>query len=154
MQGEIRIAPLHGAAWRRLRASLVVAALVASGMAAPSSLQTVGAQTQKVIRDDLVKKLTGKKIRLDKQTGQPRAVTEAEARATVEQLTGLLQAPANPPQVTYRRDGTQVATIDGYFNRTIVARPRANGTFETKCVTTLDEAVAFLSGESAAFEDR
>lgn len=41
MQGKIRIAPLHGAAWHRLRASLVVAALVASGMAAPSSLQTV-----------------------------------------------------------------------------------------------------------------
>jgi hypothetical protein len=106
------------------------------------------------VREDLVKKLTGKKIRVDKQTGQPRAVTEAEARATVQQLTALLERPAAPPQVNYRSNRTQVANVDGYFNRAVIARPRANGTFETRCVSTLDEAVAFLSGQSAAVEDR
>jgi hypothetical protein len=106
------------------------------------------------VREDLVKKLTGKKIRVDKQTGQPRAITQAEARETVQQLTALLERPAAAPQVAYRSNGTQVATVDGYFNRAVVARPRANGTFETRCVSTLDEAAAFLSGESAALEDR
>jgi hypothetical protein len=154
MQGTTRTAAPGGAAWRLLRASLVVAGLVASGMAVPPSSRTLGAQTQKVVREDLVKKLTGKKIRVDKQTGQPRAATEAEARATVQQLTALLEPPSGPPQVDYRRDGAQVATVDGYLNRAVIARPRANGTFETRCVSTLDEAVAFLSGESAAFEDR
>lgn len=152
MQGSIRIARPRDAARRRLWASIVVATLVASGMALPVSVRTVGAQTQKAAREDLVKKLTGKKIRLDKQTGKPRAVSEGEARETVRQLSALLARPAAPPEVTYRRDGTQVATVDGYLSRTIVARPRENGTFETRCVTTLDEAVAFLSGESAALD--
>jgi hypothetical protein len=155
MQGTTRTARVRGAAaWRLLRASLVVAALVAPATTVPSSSRTLDAQTQKMIREDLVKKLTGKKIRVDKQTGQPRAVTEAEARATVQQLTALLERPLGPPQVDYRRDGTQVATVDGYLNHAVITRPRANGSFETRCVSTLDEAVAFLSGESAAFEDR
>jgi hypothetical protein len=155
MQGTTRTARARWAAvWRRLRASLVVAAFVASGTALPSSSWTLNAQTQKVIREDLVKKLTGKKIRVDKQTGQPRAATDAEARATVQQLTTLLERPTAPPHIDYRRDGTQVANVDGYLNQAVIARPRANGTFETRCVSTLDEAVAFLSGESAAFEDR
>jgi hypothetical protein len=154
MQGTTGTAGVSRAVWRRLRPSLVVAALVASGTAVPSSSWTLNAQTQKVVREDLVKKLTGKKIRVDKQTGQPRAVTEAEARATVQQLTALLERPAAPPQVNYRSNRTQVANVDGYFNRAVIARPRANGTFETRCVSTLDEAVAFLSGQSAAVEDR
>ena len=137
-----------------LRAALVVAALVASGTPVPVSLRSVAAQTQKVVREDLVKKLTGKKIRVDKQTGQPRGATEAEARATVQQLTTLLERPTAPPHIDYRRDGTQVANVEGYLNQTVVGRPRADGTFETRCVSTLDEAVAFLSGESAALEDR
>jgi maltodextrin utilization protein YvdJ len=158
MQGSTRTTRIRrAAAWRGLRVSLVAAALVASGTAVPSSSWTLSAQTsgsQKPVREDLVKKLTGKKIRVDKQTGQTRAITQAEARETVQQLTALLERPAAAPQVAYRSNGTQVATVDGYFNRAVVARPRANGTFETRCVSTLDEAAAFLSGESAALEDR
>jgi len=100
MQGTTRTARARWAAvWRRLRASLVVAAFLASGTALPSSSWTLNAQTQKVIREDLVKKLTGKKIRVDKQTGQPRAATDAEARATVQQLTTLLERPTAPPHI-------------------------------------------------------
>jgi hypothetical protein len=153
MQGSNGIARPHWtAAWRRgLRVALVAAALIASGTA--SSSWNVNAQTQKLATEDLVKKLTGKKIRVDKQTGQPRAITEAEARATVQQLTALLERPATAPLVSYRSNGTQVASVDGYFNQTVVGRPLPDGRFETRCVSTLDEAVAFLSGESAA-EDR
>ena len=98
--------------------------------------------------------LTGKKIRVDKQTGQPRAASEAEARATVQQLTALLEHPAGPPAVSYRSNGMQVARVDGYLNRVVVGRPLPDGRFETRCVSTLDEAVAFLGGDLAALEDR
>lgn len=155
MRGSTRTARVRRlAGWRGLRVLLVAAALIASGTAVPSLRWTLNAQTQKLVREDLVKKLTGKKIRVDKQTGQPRAITQAEARETVQQLTELLERPATAPQVVYRSNGTQVANVDGYFNRAVVARPLANGTFETRCVSTLDEAVAFLSGDSAAIEDR
>jgi hypothetical protein len=161
MKGSIGDVHSRRTAGRRvLRAWLIAAALIASGAALPSSSEwTVSAQPSgqrgKPVREDLVQKLTGKKIRLDQQTGRARAATEAEARETVEQLTALLEPPAAEPQIAYRSNGTQVANVDGYFNRTVVARPRADGTFETRCVTTLDEAVAFLSGESVApLEDR
>ena len=91
---------------------------------------------------------------MDKQTGKPRAATEAEARETVRRLSALLARPTVAPQVTYRRDGTLAANVEGYFDRAVIARPRANGTFETRCVSTLDDAVAFLSGESVALEER
>jgi hypothetical protein len=108
MQGSTRTAVVNRAAWRRLRASLVVAALVASGTAVPSSSWSLNSQTQKIVREDLVKKLTGKKIRVDKQTGQPRAVTEAEARATVQQLTTLLERPTAPPHIDYGHDSSPI----------------------------------------------
>jgi hypothetical protein len=67
MQRSNGIARLQRTAWRRgLRVALVAAALVASGNAVPSSSWTLNAQTQRLAREDLVKKLTGKKIRLDK----------------------------------------------------------------------------------------
>jgi hypothetical protein len=140
-------------AWRGLRISLVAATLIVSGTFVPSH-STLQAQTQKLVREDLVKKLTGKQIRVDSRTGQPRAATEAEARATVQQLTALLGRPAAAPAVTVRSNGTEVANASGFLNRTVLARPLANGRFETRCVATLDEAVTFLSGESVALEDR
>ena len=152
MQGMPRSA--RGTPAGAIRMAFVVTALIASGTVQPPPLRTAVAQTQSVVRDDLVKKLTGKKLRVDKQTGKPRAATEAEARETVRQLTALLARPTATPQVTYRRDGTAVANVEGYFDRAVIARPLANGTFETRCVATLDDAVAFLSGESVALEER
>jgi len=140
--------------WRVLRVLLVAAALIASGTAIPAPLRALNAQAQKQVREDLVRKLTGKKIRVDKQTGQPRAASEAEARATVQQLTALLEQPAGPPAVSYRSNGMQVARVDGYLNRVVVGRPLPDGRFETRCVSTLDEAVAFLGGDLAVLEDR
>jgi len=155
MLGSIAVHRGRGAAfWRRLRVSLIAAALVAAGAGMSSPLLTLHAQTQQSVREDLVRKLTGKKIRVDKQTGLPRAASEAEARATVQQLAALLQPPAAPPPVSYRSNGMQVATVDGYLNRVVVGRPLPDGRFETRCVSTLDEAVAFLSGERVALEDR
>ena len=140
--------------WRGLRVLLVAAALIASGTAIPTPLRALNAQAQTPVREDLVRKLTGKKIRVNKQTGQPRAASEAEARATVQQLTALLEHPAGPPVVSDRSNGMQVARVDGYLNRVVVGRPFPDGRFETRCVSTLDEAVAFLGGDLAALEDR
>jgi len=141
------------------RVWLLAAAILVAGTWLPSSLWTLNAQPPgqrgNAVREDLVKKLTGKKFRVDTQTGRARPATEAEARETVEQLTTLLPTPGAEPEIVRRSNGTQIANVDGLFNRTVIARPREDGTIETRCVATLEEAVAFLSGETAAdLEDR
>lgn len=137
----------------------LIAAILVAGTWLPSTSWTLNAQISgqrgDVVREDLVKKLTGKNFVVDKQTGRVRAATQTEARDTVEQLTSLLPAPGAEPEIVRRSNGTQIAHIDGLFNRTVIARPREGGTFETRCVATIEEAVAFLSGETAAdLEDR
>ena len=126
-------------------AAVAAALFAAGGLALPATnVLAQGRQSQ----EDHVKKLTGKKLKVDPKTGRPRPVTEKEARETVDQLNELLA----PRGVAAPVSAGQVRMVDlgGAVNRAVIARPRADGTFETRCVTTLDEAVDFLSGELAS----
>jgi hypothetical protein len=103
MQGMTRTTRLRRTAWRRLRC---VARCLGHG-------RTIVVTDPRGTDAEGPEGGSGQEAHRQK-TGQPRAVTEAEARATVQQLTALLERLTAPPHVDYRRDGTQVASVDGY----------------------------------------
>lgn len=137
---------------RLVRAALAGVAVVALGGAAVWPQSTASAQSSETAgrsREENVKKLTGKRLRIDARTGRPRAITAQEARETVDQLRAVL-APQAARGPIRGADGTIALELRGVADRTVVARPRENGTFATRCVVSVDEAVDFLSGDLSA----
>lgn len=139
--------------WNRLiRAALAGVAVLALGGDAMWLQSTVSAQSSGTAarsREENVKKLTGKRLRIDSRTGRPRAITAQEARETVDQLRAVL-APQAAREPIRGADGLVALELRGVADRTVVARPRENGTFATRCVVSVDEAVDFLSGDLSA----
>lgn len=115
-----------------LAGALVVTALTASGI-------QVGAQDTS--REDVVVKLAGKNLRVDKSTGKLRKITAEEARELVATLTNITNR--RDVSAETRPDGAEVVQMAG-FGHVMVARPNEDGTSDVRCVSTLDEAVEFL----------
>src|SRR5690606_9662005 len=130
---------------------MVVVGEMPGWLAANVQAQAPGSQGRS--RAENVQKLTGKKLRLD-QAGRPRAISEQEARETVLQLEAVLAG--RRPSAPARGSGAMMMVEPGgAANRTVVARPQEDGSFATWCVTTVDEAVDFLSdGRARSSEDR
>ena len=102
---------------------------------------------QAPVRADLVAKLTGKRIHRDAATGQVRAITADEASDLVTRLAASTRrTTAEPAQTGTLRSGLQMLRTDGFMH-VMLARPNADGSTSTRCVSTVDEGVAFLSGE-------
>jgi maltodextrin utilization protein YvdJ len=100
--------------------------------------------------DELVRKLTGKRIHKDKATGRVRAITEAEARQLVTEIAAMTKRTPDGVRSVPQADGTTVAIIESGFRNVVVVRFSEDGTAETRCVTSVEEAVDFLSGETAS----
>ena len=91
--------------------------------------------------EDAAVRLAGRKIRIDKSSGKLRELSQQEARELVSTLTAM----------TTRRDtvaaapgGAELVRLQG-FDHVLVGRPNENGTVDVECVSTVDDAVAFLS---------
>jgi hypothetical protein len=137
---------------RLVRAALAGVAVLALGGAAVGPQSAASAQSSATAgrsREENVKKLTGKRLRIDARTGRPRAITAQEARETVDQLRAVLGAQEARGPIR-GADGVVALELRGIADRTVVARPRENGTFATRCVVSVDEAVDFLSGDLSA----
>ena len=124
-----------------LAGALVVTALTASGI-------QVGAQDTS--REDVVVKLAGKNLRVDKSTGKLRKITAEEARELVATLTNITNR--RDVSAETRPDGAEVVQMAG-FGHVMVARPNEDGTSDVRCVSTVDEAAEFL-GQAAATNDQ
>jgi len=81
---------------------------------------------------------------VDKQSGEVRLPTQAEVDEIVQNLTTLGQRPAENLQQTTASNGTVTLDLDGGFGGIVLASPKEDGTFETRCVFTLEEGAAFL----------
>jgi hypothetical protein len=79
-------------------------------------------------------------IVVDKQTGNRRLPTAEEVDALVARLGALAPPPESLPETTAANGTVRIALPRG----SILARPAENGTWETRCVFTLDEGAAFL----------
>lgn len=80
----------------------------------------------------------------DPQTGEVRLPTPEELQQTIESLASLthrdLTAAAATPTAVTGWSALGVSATSGVF----VARPSEDGTIETRCVFTFEEAAAFL----------
>lgn len=98
-------------------------------------------------RQELVARLTGKPVHVDRSTGTARPITEQEAAALVERIAKLTTAPDRTTEVPLRQGGSMI-TLSGHgAGHVLVSRPNADGSVAVRCVTSAEEAVDFLAGE-------
>lgn len=82
----------------------------------------------------------------DQATGQRRMPTEAEVTQLVASLSTLTQRTESLPEASAARGGVSIDLAGGY-NGVVLAKATEDGSFETLCVFTFDEGVAFLGLE-------
>src|SRR5262245_30041552 len=83
-------------------------------------------------------------ITVDAQTGTLRLPTAEETQALVDSLVAMTNRSTEGLQVKTAANGTKSVDLDGRFQSVMLARPNADGTSETKCVATFEEAAEFL----------
>jgi hypothetical protein len=96
-------------------------------------------------------------IQFDKATRTRRRPTKQEAGQLVTWLRQALDRSGRGLASTEKEDGTRQVTVQGRFGGVVVARALPDGTMETRCVSTFEEATAFLglrpeSAPSAALQ--
>ena len=80
---------------------------------------------------------------VDKQTGQIRMPTQQEVDELVATLSSLGQRPPETLKQSSQA-GAVLTDLDGGFAGILLGRPNGDGTWETKCVFTLEEGAEFL----------
>jgi hypothetical protein len=84
-------------------------------------------------------------IAMDSATGKYRKPNAAEIEKMVADLKAMTRQPvATAMKSTARNTGGVTATLDGQFGGVVLARPRADGSLETRCVFTFEEGAEFL----------
>jgi len=88
-----------------------------------------------------------KPIVFDQATKQVRMPTDSEVQAMVAQISSLTNRSTEGLEVTTSANGTKSMKLDGRFSTVVLGRANADGSTEVRCVTSLEEAVAFLGLE-------
>jgi hypothetical protein len=91
--------------------------------------------------DDAAVKLAGRKVRIDKSTGRLRDLSAEEARELVSTLSTMTTRTESQETVA---SGTTLVRFEG-FDHVLVGRPNEDGTTDVQCVSSVEEAVSFLS---------
>jgi hypothetical protein len=81
---------------------------------------------------------------VDKQTGEVRMPTQEEVDEVVATLTALGQRDGEGLTQSTQATGAVTVELDGSNSGIVLARPNGDGTFETRCVFTVEEGAAFL----------
>jgi len=81
---------------------------------------------------------------VDQATGRARMPTETELAATVASLATLASRETAGLTQSSAVGGGVAVDLDGGFGGVMLARPSANGSWETLCVFTFEEGAAFL----------
>ena len=92
-----------------------------------------------------VKYTATRAIAMDSATGKYRKPNAAELQKLVAELDALTRQPVATAMVsTAHNTGGVTAKLDGQFGGVVLARPRADGSIETRCVFTFEEGAEFL----------
>jgi hypothetical protein len=103
------------------------------------------------VQTNAKEKWVGKRsIVKDETTGQFRRPTPAEASALVRSIRQMT-TPATL-SATVLPGGTRQGSLNGAFANVVLGRPKADGSMETLCVQTFEEAAAFLGLEAEPAE--
>ena len=81
---------------------------------------------------------------IDKDSGKARMPTQQEVDDVIANLSALGQRPTETLQQASQSNGAVTVNLDGGFGGIILARPNDDGTWETKCVFTVEEGAEFL----------
>ncbi len=84
-------------------------------------------------------------IAMDSATGKYRKPNAAEIKELVAELKAMTRQPvATAMTATAHNTGGVTAKLDKAFGGVVLARPNADGSFETRCVFTFEEGAEFL----------
>lgn len=83
-------------------------------------------------------------ITIDAQTGALRIPTAEETQKLVDGLAALTNRSTEGLQTITAANGTKAVNLEDRFQSVILVRPNPDGSSETKCVTTFEEAANFL----------
>ena len=83
----------------------------------------------------------------DKQTGQLRMPTEQETQELVDLLGAKLNTSTQGLQSKQLANGAHVLELEGRFGSLALTRTDADGSTESRCVSSFAEAAAFLGLE-------
>ena len=120
--------------------SVVVLSLAGAGSSngvAASSNPTLTPATQKRYK-------ATRPIVVDRQTGQLRVPTKQEMDEVIDNLATLAKRPAEGLQQMSVASGGTAVDLNGGFGGVMLARPKSDGSWETKCVFTFEEGAEFL----------
>ena len=123
-----------------LRNVLAVSAIAIGMLAMTSGLSAAAAEPQSKAKHY---KATRAFV-VDKASGDLRMPTQQEVDEVVANLTTLGQKPAESLAQSTQASGAVTMDLDGGFSGIILARPNADGSWETRCVFTLEEGISFL----------
>jgi hypothetical protein len=88
-----------------------------------------------------------KEIIFDKATQRLRKPTDAETQALINTLSTLANRSTDGLQVKTLPNGTKQVNLQGRFNEVVIGRANPDGTVETRCVQSVEEAAAFFGLE-------
>ena len=120
--------------------SVVVIALASAGSSDGVAASTNPKQAQKTQKRYKATRPTV----VDQQTGQLRMPTRQEIDEVVANLSAMANRSSEGLQQTSLSSGAVAVDLDGGFGGVVLARPRGDGSWETKCVFTVEEGAAFL----------
>jgi hypothetical protein len=91
--------------------------------------------------EDAAVRLAGRKVRIDKNSGKLRDLSQQEARELVATLTAMT---TRTERAAATSGGGTLVQMSG-FDHVLAGRPNENGTTDVECVGPVEEAVSFLS---------
>lgn len=91
-----------------------------------------------------------KEIIFDQASGKLRKPTAEETQQLVAQISSLTNRTTDGLTARTLPNGTKQVTLEGRFGGVVLGRAREDGSTEIRCVTTMEEAVAFLGLEAAS----
>ena len=127
-----------------LAMTIIVAAIARTNVAASTGSVTAADQGTQTAPGQQKKYKATRAIIKDKDTGEVRLPTPEELQQTIDSLASLtrrdINAAAATPTAVSGWSALGVSPATGIF----VARANEDGTMETRCVFTFEEAAAFL----------
>lgn len=134
-------------AWRGDARRVAGACLLVVTFAGAVATPAVHAQGGRRSRQELVSSLEGRPVIVDRTTQARRPMSTAEAAAFVDRITILTAPAANTAGAqALARGGSMLRVSEHGPGHVVVSRPNADGSVSARCVTSVDEAVDFLTG--------
>ena len=145
--------------WQSLNGIALAASVIAVGGVSAQTTQSVPSQRGKIQAEAAQspnKNLatmteSGLVIMLDRETGETRPLTGAEAQKLADGLKKLVNQSTEGLVQVRQADGTVSMDLQGRFQNVLLARIEANGALVQGCVDSIEAASAFFDIDSSLF---